>query len=184
MSVTPAPSHSIVPYQTPNARALQATGTTATGFLIALGLLVLPIIGDFLRAGAFNRIALIALATAVGMAVVSVGTTYLVKLSQARGSDVPPTVAADGTTPLAPSAFIHGERATLTAIDTGPTLSDLLAVMDVLREWSAANATPHAPPLTGTDAGVAFGADAPVKRSHHAAKAPAVVAPLDVHSDS
>jgi hypothetical protein len=125
-----------------------------------------------------------ALVTAAGVVVLTVILAYVQKLSEAK--------ADDAKAAPAPSAFIHGESATLTAIDTGPTLSDLLAVMDVLREWSAATAKPSAPPepppATIADRIVTatppiLSADGPVKRSHHAGKAPPVVAPIDVSSD-
>jgi heme/copper-type cytochrome/quinol oxidase subunit 4 len=92
MPVPQPHTYSLVPYETPAARASHAAGTAATGFLIALGLAVIPILIAFLQAGAFNRTALIAMATAVGVAALSVLFTFLVKLQQAKGSDIPPTV--------------------------------------------------------------------------------------------
>lgn len=110
MNDTHRPTHAVVPYATPNARAIQAASTTATGFLIAIGLALIPILIDFLRAGSFNRTALVALASAVGIASLGVALSYLVKLQQARGSDVPPTVLPDGAAPLArtPPDWVSG----------------------------------------------------------------------------
>jgi hypothetical protein len=83
---------------------MQTAMHAATGFLIALGLAVVPILISFLQAGSFNRTALIALATAVAIAALSVGMTFLVKLQQAKASDVPPTVSPAPPVPPAPPA--------------------------------------------------------------------------------
>lgn len=88
------PTHSVVPYRTPAARAMQTATNAATGFLLALGLALIPILIDFLRVGSFNRTALIALISTLGIAALGVALSYLIKLQQASGGDIKPTVGA------------------------------------------------------------------------------------------
>lgn len=92
MSATPQPSHSIVPYMTPNARALQTAGQAALSFFAAVAVVIIPILIKFLQDGDFSRTGLTTLATVIGAAVLGVLLTYATKYVQAKGSDVPPTV--------------------------------------------------------------------------------------------
>jgi hypothetical protein len=88
----PAPSHSIVPYESPSARAIATAGHAAIGFFAAVGVVVIPLLIKFLASGDFSRTALTTLITVVGAAILGVLLTYCAKYVQARGSDVPPTV--------------------------------------------------------------------------------------------
>jgi hypothetical protein len=184
MSVTPAPTHSIVKYQSPRARATQAAGNAALSLLVAVVIVAVPLLSAYLAAGVFTRQTAITLGTVVGTAVLGVILNYALKYAQANGDNTPPTVSADGTPPLAPPASAAIFAPPLTA----ESLRGLLETVDVLQEWAR---PPEPPPgtishriVTGTGEGVVLGTEAPVKRSHHAAKVPAAVAPLDVHSDS
>lgn len=85
-------THSVVPYQTPNSRAIQAAGNAAVGFFAAVGVVVIPLLVKFLIDGNFSRTALTTLATVVGAAILGVLLTYCTKYVQARGSDIPPTL--------------------------------------------------------------------------------------------
>jgi hypothetical protein len=193
MSVTPAPTHAVVKYQSPSERAYSAAGKTALGLVIALLIPLVSLGVKYLVTGDFSHTAFVALLTAAGVAAGGVLVQFLLKLQSAISDNIPPTVTADGAATPAPSAFIHGEVGTLTALDTGPTLADLLAVMDVLRQWSAANAQPAAPPepppatiahRVVTSTPPILSADAAVRRSHHAAKVPVTVPSVDTVSDS
>lgn len=92
MSVVPTPTHSVVEYMTPSARALQTAGNAAIGFGAAVVAVAGPILVRFLSDGDFSKTALTTLVSVIGAAVIGVAVTYATKYLQARGSDVPPTV--------------------------------------------------------------------------------------------
>jgi uncharacterized protein YacL len=93
VAVSPAPAtQSVVPYQTPNARAIQTAGHAAIGFGASVGIVIIPILVKFLTSGDFSQTALTTLISVIGAAILGVLLTYCVKYVQATGSDVPPTV--------------------------------------------------------------------------------------------
>jgi hypothetical protein len=187
MSVTPAPTHSIVKYQSPRARATQAAGNAALSLLVAVVIVAVPLLSAYLAAGVFTRQTAITLGTVVGTAVLGVILNYALKYAQANGDNTPPTVSADGTPPLAPPA----SAAIFAPPLTPDGLHDILTMATMLQQWRGPVASPEPPPatiahriVTATPDAALSGADAAVRRSHHAAKAPAVVAPLETVSDS
>jgi hypothetical protein len=139
----------------------------------------------YLVTGDFSHTAFVALLTAAGVAAGGVLLQFLLKLQSAISDNILPTVTATGTLPTPTSPA--GSAAIFAPPLTAETLRGLLETVDVLQQWQRSVAPPATIShriVTGTGEGVVLGTEAPVKRSHHAAKAPAVVAPLDVHSDS
>jgi hypothetical protein len=102
------PTHIVVPYQTPHARAFATAQNAAVGFAVAVGLIVLPIAQDYFRKGVFGKGETVAMLTAIGSGVLGVILTYCVKYVQAHGSDLPPTLSPLGVEPIAESSFSIG----------------------------------------------------------------------------
>jgi hypothetical protein len=184
MSVTPAPATVAVSYQTPNARALSAAQRTGLAALISAILLgVLPLGITFLQHGDFSRASMQAMLTAAGVVVLTVILAYVQKLSEAKADDAKSAPVTPPEPPASPAAIFAPPL-------TPDGLHDILTMATMLQRWSGPVAPPPEPPPATiahrivTSTPPILSADAPVKRSHHAAKAPAVVAPLDVHSDS
>jgi hypothetical protein len=196
MSVTPAPTHAVVKYQSPSERAYSAAGKTALGLVIALLIPLVSLGVKYLVTGDFSHTAFVALLTAAGVAAGGVLLQFLLKLQSAISDNIPPTVAADGT--VTPPEPAPAASAVFAPPITAETLRGLLETVDVLQQWRGPEPPPAtishrivtpAPPITGggmpginvSSPPIApLATDAAVKRSHHAAKAPAI----DVATDS
>jgi hypothetical protein len=184
-----APTMVSVPYQSSHLRALGSAQRVALAGLISSVLLaVIPQCIEFLRHNDFSVTALRTLGIGVGITALTTVSVYLQKRSEASNEPVVPV-------PPAAPAIIHGETGMIgeaIALPALPLIDSGLLVQ--LVERTLRDSLASAPPpsvdtighriVTNPPAPVPLGGDAPVKRSHHAARAPAVVAPLDVHSDS
>jgi len=74
-------------YRTPAERATRDASTTALSFLIALGIVVIPLIISFLNAAVYSRTTFVALLSAIGIAALTTVINYLLVLQRAMGSD-------------------------------------------------------------------------------------------------
>jgi hypothetical protein len=87
------PTHIVVRYRTPSDRALQTAGHAAIGFAAACGVVVLPIIVNYIGTGDWSKSQFVAMMSAVGVAVLGVLLTYCTKYVSARMGNQLPTVA-------------------------------------------------------------------------------------------
>jgi hypothetical protein len=86
-------THSVVPYQTPHARAIQATGVAALGFLASFAVVGVPVVVEYLnKQAASAKSALEVVAYTLGALFLGLVATYAASYIRANGSNIPPTV--------------------------------------------------------------------------------------------
>jgi hypothetical protein len=178
MSVTPAPATVAVSYQAPARRALAASQRTAlAGAVATVVVAAFPLVSTFVAKGDLSATALRVFGLGLAGTLLTAAFAWAQKYLEANGEPVVPVSEPPTPAPAASAVFAPPI--------TAETLRGLLETVDVLQEWTRPVAPPPAtiaPPLDFRP--LTQQVAAPVKRSHHAAKAPAVVAPIDVRSDS
>jgi hypothetical protein len=191
--VIPAPATIAVKYESPHLRALGSAQRAALAGLVSSVLAaIIPALIEFLRNNDFSVTALRTLSIGVGITALTTVSVYLQKRSEASNEPVVP-VPPDAPAIIPAETGMIGQAVALPSL---PLLDAGLLVQLVEKVIRESLAPPEPPPaaiahrvvtptpFTGTGANVTIGGDALVKRSHHAAKVPVGVPPVDTIADS